>query len=101
MWDGQPALLITISDVHDGKIRELRLEDERARLHQENQSFKSSLMERFRFGQLVGKSPAMHRLYELIVSAAASDVNAMIIGESGTGKELIARTLHQVRARKY
>ncbi len=42
----------------------------------------------------------MQRVYELIVSAAASDVNVLIVGESGTGKELIAHTLHQVSARK-
>lgn len=100
VWNGEPALLLSISNIHTRKIRELRLEEERARLRQENQSFKSSLMERFRFGQIVGKSPAMQRLYELIVSAAASDVNALIVGESGTGKELIARTVHQVSARK-
>ena len=100
IWDGQSALLLTVRDVHECKMRELRLEQERARLHQENQSFKSSLMERFRFGQLVGKSPAMQRVYELIISAAASDVNTLIVGESGTGKELIARTIHQVSARK-
>lgn len=100
VWDGQPALLLTILDVHDRKLRERRLEEERARLHQENQTFKSSLMERFRFGQLVGKSAAMQRVYELIISAAASDVNTLIVGESGTGKELIARTIHQVSARK-
>jgi PAS domain S-box-containing protein len=100
VWDSQSALLLTIRDVHEGKIRELRLEEERSRLHQENQTFKSSLMERFRFGQLVGKSPAMQRVYQLIISAAASDVNTLIVGESGTGKELIARTIHQVSARK-
>jgi transcriptional regulator with PAS, ATPase and Fis domain len=48
----------------------------------------------------VGKSPAMQRVYELIVSAATSDVNVLVQGESGTGKELIARTLHQVSRRK-
>ena len=42
----------------------------------------------------------MQRVYELIVSAASSDVNVLISGESGTGKELIARMLHQVSRRK-
>jgi transcriptional regulator with PAS, ATPase and Fis domain len=61
---------------------------------------KSSIRERYRFGMLVGKSSAMQRVYELIVSAATSDVNVLISGESGTGKELIARTFHQVSRRK-
>ncbi|MDY0095197.1 MAG: sigma 54-interacting transcriptional regulator [Candidatus Vecturithrix sp.] len=100
LWNSQSALLLTVRDIHQSKLREIRLEQERARLHQENLTFKTTLMERYRFGSLVGKSPAMQRVYELIVSAAASDVNVLIVGESGTGKELIARTLYQVSARK-
>lgn len=99
-WNSRAALLLTVRDIHQSKLREIRLEQERARLHQENLTFKTTLMERYRFGSLVGKSPAMQRVYELIVSAAASDVNVLILGESGTGKELIARTLHQVSSRK-
>lgn len=100
VWDGQPALLLTIRDITDRKIRERRLEEERARLEEENLSLKSSIRERYRFGPLVGKSPAMQRVYELLASAAPSDVNVLISGESGTGKELIARTIHQVGRRK-
>ncbi len=100
VWDSQPAVLLTVRDVTDRKQREQRLEQERARLEQENLNLRSSIRERYRFGELVGKSPAMQRLYELIVSAATSDVNVLVSGESGTGKELIARTLHQVSRRK-
>ncbi|GAK55388.1 PAS modulated sigma54 specific transcriptional regulator, Fis family [Candidatus Vecturithrix granuli] len=100
LWNSQSALLLTVRDIHQSKLREIRLEQERARLHQENLTFKTTLMERYRFGSLIGKSPAMQRVYELIVSAAASDVNVLIVGESGTGKELIARTLYQVSSRK-
>jgi transcriptional regulator with PAS, ATPase and Fis domain/DNA-binding LacI/PurR family transcriptional regulator len=100
IWNSQPALLLTIRDITDRKLREQRLEQERARLEEENLSLKSSIKERYRFGALVGKSPAIQRIYELIVSAATSDVNVLISGESGTGKELIACTLHQVSRRK-
>lgn len=100
IWDTQPAILLTIRNIHQSKLRELRLEEERARLRQENLMFKSSIRDRFRFGELIGKSPAMQRVYELIVSAATSDVNVLVYGESGTGKELIARTIHQVSGRK-
>ncbi|GAK51427.1 PAS modulated sigma54 specific transcriptional regulator, Fis family [Candidatus Moduliflexus flocculans] len=99
-WNGQPAVLLTVRDVHEYKLRELRLEDERERLQKENTTFKSTLTERYRFGELIGKSQAMQRVYELTMSAAASDVNALIVGESGTGKELIARTIYQISARK-
>lgn len=100
LWDNQPALLLTVHNITHRKLRELQLEQERIRLQQENLTFKSMSPDRFRFGSLVGKSPAMQHIYELIVSAAASDVNVLIVGESGTGKELIARTLHQVSPRK-
>ena len=100
VWDTQPALLLTIRNINQSKLRELRLEEERARLRQENLMFKSTIRDRFRFGELIGKSPGMQRVYELIVSAATSDVNVLVSGDSGTGKELIARTIHQVSARK-
>jgi transcriptional regulator with PAS, ATPase and Fis domain len=100
MWDNRPAILLTIRNITQSKLREIQLEQERTRLQQENLTFKSMSADRYRFGPLVGKSPAMQRVYELIVSAATSDVNVLLIGESGTGKELIARTLHQVSTRK-
>ena len=100
LWNGQPAVLLTVQDVHECKLRELRLEEERERLRKENTTFKSTFTERYRFGELIGKSQAMQRVYELTMSAAAADVNALIIGESGTGKELIARTIYQISARK-
>ena len=100
IWDTEFALLLTVRNIHQIKLREMRLEDERTRLRQENLTFRSAGTERYRFGPLVGKSPAMQRVYELIVSAATSGVNAFVVGESGTRKELIARTIHQVSMRK-
>ncbi len=100
IWNTEAAVLLTIRDITDRKLREQRLEEERRRLEAENLNLKSSIKERYRFGVLVGKSAAMQRVYELIVSAATSDVNVLISGESGTGKELIAHMLHQVGRRK-
>jgi len=100
VWENRSAILLTIRDITAHKHREIRLEQERTRLHAENITLKSTLMDRYKFGALVGKSPAMQHVYEMIVSAATSDVNVLICGESGTGKELIARTIHQVGVRK-
>jgi DNA-binding NtrC family response regulator len=50
--------------------------------------------ERYTFGQLLGKSAVMQRLFVLLERLAATHSTVMIQGESGTGKELVARALH-------
>ena len=46
------------------------------------------------FGGIVGNSPAMRSLLNMLPDVAASEANVLICGESGTGKELIARAIH-------
>lgn len=48
-----------------------------------------------RLGDLVGVSPAMHQLFDMIRLVADSVATVLIQGESGTGKELVARTIHR------
>jgi DNA-binding NtrC family response regulator len=48
-----------------------------------------------RFGEFVGQSPAMKKLYDIIAKVAKTDANVLITGENGTGKELVARSLHR------
>jgi two-component system response regulator HydG len=47
------------------------------------------------WGNLVGKSPAMERLYRRIERVADGESNVLVVGESGTGKELVARAIHE------
>jgi Nif-specific regulatory protein len=47
-----------------------------------------------RYNGIVGASPAMRQVYEVMASAAATDATVLVLGESGTGKELVARALH-------
>ena len=71
------------------------MEQKAAQLEHENLELRANLRERYKFGEIIGKSPAMQEIYDRILSAAASDAHVAIYGESGTGKELIARTVHQ------
>jgi len=53
-----------------------------------------------RFEDLVGKNPAMLRIYDIIQRAAPSKTNVLISGESGTGKELVAKAIHSNSPRR-
>jgi Nif-specific regulatory protein len=55
---------------------------------------------RYRYNRVVGESPAMQRVYELVGKAAATSATVLLRGESGTGKELIARAIHYNSARR-
>ena len=74
--------------------------EERNHLRQENITLRSGIQDRYRFGEIIGKSLIMQELYQAIVNASLSDVNVLVYGESGTGKELVARTIHQLSERK-
>jgi Nif-specific regulatory protein len=47
-----------------------------------------------RYNRIIGDSPAMRRVYEVVARAAATTATVLLRGESGTGKELIARAIH-------
>jgi DNA-binding NtrC family response regulator len=60
----------------------------------ENAVLRQALRKENRFRDLVSKSPAMQRIFELAQVAARSNSTILVLGESGTGKEVIARTIH-------
>jgi DNA-binding NtrC family response regulator len=53
-----------------------------------------------RFGRLIGVSPAMQKVYDLMAKVAPTDATVFITGESGTGKELVAQTIFELSSRR-
>jgi DNA-binding NtrC family response regulator len=64
------------------------------RLQRENAELRARLDDKFKFGRLVGSSPAMKRLFATLELVAPLNSTILIQGETGTGKELVARTIH-------
>ena len=64
------------------------------RLKHENLSLKRMVRDKYRFENMVGASPQMNKVYELIERVSDSDSTILIQGESGTGKEIVAKTIH-------
>ncbi len=81
-----------VNDFTAQKVTELEL-------RRENERLRSSIKDRYRFGDMIGKSEGMQKVYELILKAASTDTNVIIYGESGTGKELVAKAIHNLSER--
>lgn len=65
----------------------------------ENRQLRKELEHRFGLENIIGASPAMHALFDMIQQAAPSQATILIQGESGTGKELVAHAIHRLSTR--
>lgn len=74
---------------------------ENIRLHRENRALRESLDQLQYVDDIVGQSPQMQKVLELVKTVAPTDSTVLILGESGTGKELIARAIHMNSRRRY
>jgi two-component system response regulator PilR (NtrC family) len=72
---------------------------ERRALLRDNLELRAELEGRFHLDRLVGKSPAMQQLFELLRKVAPAKTSVLLSGESGTGKEMVARALHALSPR--
>ncbi len=73
---------------------------ERKQLKEEVKNLRQMLDKRYGFESLIGKSPAMERLFEQMRLVAPTRSSVLIIGGSGTGKELVANALHRASPRR-
>jgi two-component system, NtrC family, response regulator AtoC len=69
-------------------------------LRQEVSALRSELRELGHFGPMIGISPPMQKVFDMIGKVAPTQAPVLILGESGTGKELVAQTVHQLSRRK-
>jgi formate hydrogenlyase transcriptional activator len=95
-YHGRDVRVVVIRDLTWRKT----MEAEKAQIEKENVALRATLHDRYKFGELIGKSPSMQHVYQTIANASATEANVVIYGESGTGKELVARTIHHLSARQ-
>jgi len=87
-----------------GDMSELVLAVEKAletkSLRKEVIGLRRKLESQYSFHKMIGKSPLMQRIYQLIEMVCDTSSNVLVTGESGTGKELVAKAIHYSGARK-
>jgi two-component system response regulator HydG len=71
------------------------------RLREENLRLRGTIDEMAASNEIVGQSPPMRKVMELIDHVARTDATVLVLGESGTGKELVARAIHAGSKRRY
>jgi two-component system NtrC family response regulator len=85
-------------------IDELKIIIKRAlyiqKLELENESLARKLQQEKQFEDIIGDSPQMLEVYDVMKKISSTDVPVLICGESGTGKELVARAIHYRSSRK-
>jgi PAS domain S-box-containing protein len=116
MLDGKPIFNTTVHIVnHSGHRVPIRISTALLRDDQDQviggvetfqdlsqvEELKKELRARYSFQDIIGRSPAMMRLFELLPRIAESSSTVLLEGASGTGKELFARAIHNLSPRKH
>ena len=91
--DGHPAVAFIARDVTDRKRAE-ELESQNIYLREEINVERS-------YGEVVGESPAMRKVFKSIGMVADTESTVLVLGETGTGKELTARAIHNLSRRRH
>jgi DNA-binding NtrC family response regulator len=92
-WKNQKLLgtMNAALQLRSSKKQVAKLQVTQANLNEEIQSH---------YADMIGESPAMKRIHEMIGRVAPTDADVLILGENGTGKEMVARALHRHSNRK-
>jgi two-component system response regulator HupR/HoxA len=76
------------------------LSEANERLRAENLYLRREVERKYAFDQIIGSSPAMERMFEVVEKVAGTDASVLLTGETGTGKDLVARAIHYSGSRK-
>ena len=85
---------ITKPFVNEDLLQTIKNAADHRKLFQENRVLRRELQKHYNFAEMIGKSDALQRVFDLVNKVAGTSANVLIQGESGTGKELIARSIH-------
>ncbi len=100
-FDETIKILTIVSSIFaQAKYVHKTLDDEKKRLDDENRYYRDELLHSRSFEKIIGKSPKMNRVFEIISKVAGSKATVLIRGETGTGKELIASAIHKSSPRR-
>jgi formate hydrogenlyase transcriptional activator len=90
--DGKDCIVFVARDITDRKRAD--------ELHSQNVYLQEELRRELRYGEMIGVSEAMQKVFRNLEMVAATDSSVLLLGETGTGKELIARAIHNLSQRK-
>ncbi len=105
---GAPSLPTAIESVRlgitDYLLKPVKLDDllssiRRALAHNNREKPQPAKPDSSSYPEIIGESPAMQELFEIIARVAETDTNVLVTGESGTGKEAVARAIHRLSRR--
>jgi DNA-binding NtrC family response regulator len=85
---------VTKPFVNEDLVQTVRNAAAQRRLFRENRMLRRELHKHYNFSDMVGRSKALTKVFEVVAKVAPTTANVLIQGESGTGKELVARSIH-------
>jgi len=94
------AVATQVAIALDNAMAYQKISELKDQLAQEKLYLEDEIRGELNFAEIVGNSPALHRVLKEVETVAPTDSTVLIYGETGTGKELIARAIHDLSARR-